>query len=160
MLLSCFSCVQLFVTPWTRQAPLSMGFSRQQDCRELPLPPPGDLPNPRSNLSLQQLLLCRQFFTTEPPGKPTDVIHWLQNPFPWQGVTQTLHRGIVTVTEVTRVKLKFSARAVHQDRKPKDETLTKDIQVQAPPGKLTGHSIFYWSSNFGVPCLQLLEGRI
>ena len=32
MLLSCFSCVQLFVTPWTLacQAPLSMGFFRQE----------------------------------------------------------------------------------------------------------------------------------
>ena len=31
-MLSCFSCVQLFVTPWTvaHQAPLSMGFSRQE----------------------------------------------------------------------------------------------------------------------------------
>ena len=31
-MLSCFSCVQLFVTPWTVacQAPLSMGFSRQE----------------------------------------------------------------------------------------------------------------------------------
>ena len=39
LLLSCFSCVQLFVTSWTvaRQAPLSMQFSRQQDCRGLPL---------------------------------------------------------------------------------------------------------------------------
>lgn len=64
------------------------------------------------------------------------------------------------VTEATRVKWKFSARAVNQDRKPKDEMLTEDIRVQAPPGKLTGHSIFYCASNFGVPCLQLLEGRI
>ena len=46
--LSCFSCVRLFVTPWTvaRQAPLSMGFSRQEYWSELPGPPPGDLPNP------------------------------------------------------------------------------------------------------------------
>jgi len=43
------SCVLLFVTPWTVacQAPLSMGFSRQGYWSELPLPPPGDLPNPR-----------------------------------------------------------------------------------------------------------------
>ena len=43
-----FSRVQLFVTLWTvaHQAPLSMGFSRQQYWSGLPLPPPGDLPNP------------------------------------------------------------------------------------------------------------------
>ena len=46
--LSCFSCVQLFVTPWTvaRQAPLSMGFSRQEYWSGLPFPSPGDLPDP------------------------------------------------------------------------------------------------------------------
>ena len=34
--------------PWTiaHQAPLSMGFSRQEYCSELPCPPPGDLPDP------------------------------------------------------------------------------------------------------------------
>ena len=43
-----FSCVQLFVTPWTvtRQAPLSMGFSRQEYWRGFPCPSPGDLPHP------------------------------------------------------------------------------------------------------------------
>ena len=42
------SRVQLFVTPWTiaHQAPLSMGFSRQEYWSGLPCPPPGDLPNP------------------------------------------------------------------------------------------------------------------
>ena len=41
--LSHFSHVQLFVTPWTvaRQAPLSMGFSRQEYWSGLPCPPPG-----------------------------------------------------------------------------------------------------------------------
>ena len=40
--------VRLFVTPWTvaRQAPLSMGFSRQEYWSGLPFPSPGDLPNP------------------------------------------------------------------------------------------------------------------
>ena len=45
--LSCFSCVQLFETPWTvaYQAALSMGFPRQEYWSGLPCPPPGDLPN-------------------------------------------------------------------------------------------------------------------
>ena len=40
LLLSCFSCVQLLVTPWTAayQAPLSMGFSRQEYWSGVPLP--------------------------------------------------------------------------------------------------------------------------
>ena len=42
------SHVRLFATPWAvaRQAPLSMGFSRQKYWSELPFPPPGDLPDP------------------------------------------------------------------------------------------------------------------
>ena len=45
-LLSCFSCVRLFVILWTvaHQFPLSMGFSRQEYC--VAMPPPGDLPDP------------------------------------------------------------------------------------------------------------------
>ena len=44
-MLRCFSCIQLFVTLWTLscQAPLSMGFSRQEYWSGLPCPPPGDL---------------------------------------------------------------------------------------------------------------------
>ena len=35
------------MTPWTvaHQAPLSMGFSRQEYWSGLPFPPPGDLPD-------------------------------------------------------------------------------------------------------------------
>ena len=42
------SCVWLFATPWivTHPAPPSMGFSRQEYWSRLPLPSPGDLPNP------------------------------------------------------------------------------------------------------------------
>ena len=42
-----FNCVQLFVTLWTvaHQAPLPMGFSRQEYWGGLPCPPPGDLPH-------------------------------------------------------------------------------------------------------------------
>ena len=42
------SHVRLFATLWTvaRQAPLSMGFSRQEYWSGLLFPSPGDLPNP------------------------------------------------------------------------------------------------------------------
>ena len=45
--LNCISCVQLFATLWmvARQAPLSMGFSRQEFWNRLPCPTPGDLPD-------------------------------------------------------------------------------------------------------------------
>ena len=72
------SCVRLFVTPWTVacQAPLSMGFSRQEYWSGLPLPSPGELPDPgiepRSpalqayyrDLWLNSLCLFPQFYCT------------------------------------------------------------------------------------------------
>ena len=47
-MLSRFSHVRLFVTLWTvaRQAPLSMGFSRQECWNGLLFPSPGDIPDP------------------------------------------------------------------------------------------------------------------
>ena len=66
-MLSCFSHVQLFVTPWTvaRQAPLSVGFSRQEYWNGLPCPPPGDFPDPEIEpTSLMSPALAGVFFTT------------------------------------------------------------------------------------------------
>ena len=67
------SCVLLFVTPWTvaRQAPLLMGFSRQEYWSGLPFPSPGDLPNP--GIKPVSPVLAGKFFTTEPPEKPKEV---------------------------------------------------------------------------------------
>ena len=65
--LSCFSHVWLYATLWivACQAPLSMGFSRQQYCSRLPFPSPGDLLNPWSKLaSLISPALASGFFTT------------------------------------------------------------------------------------------------
>ena len=45
--LSCFSRVHLVATPWNvaHQAPLLVGFSRQEYWSGLPCPSPGDLPD-------------------------------------------------------------------------------------------------------------------
>ena len=64
---SCFSCVWLFATLWTvaHQAPLSMGFSRQEYWSGLPCPSPGDLPGPGIKpVSLMCAALAGEFFTT------------------------------------------------------------------------------------------------
>ena len=50
------------------QAPLSMGFPRQEYWGGLPFPSPGDLPNPGIELTFPALV--GRFFITEPPGKP------------------------------------------------------------------------------------------
>ena len=65
-MLSCFNRVQLFVTPWTVacQAPLSMGFFRQEYWNRFPCPPPGDLPNAEIQPgSLKSPALAGRFFT-------------------------------------------------------------------------------------------------
>ena len=63
-----FSHVQLFATPWTvaHQAPLFMGFSGQEYWRELPLPSPGDLPNP--GIKPRSPVLAGKLFTPETPA--------------------------------------------------------------------------------------------
>ena len=64
LLLSC-SVVSDSATPWAvaRQAPLAMGFPRQEYHSGLPFPSPGDLANPG-------ITPASPVFTTEPAGKP------------------------------------------------------------------------------------------
>ena len=66
-MLSHFNRVLLFVTLWTIacQAPLSMGFSRQEYWSGLPCPPPENLPDPEmETLLLISPALADGFFTT------------------------------------------------------------------------------------------------
>ena len=82
--LSHFSCVRLSATLWTvaRQAPLSMGFSRQEYRNGLLCPPPGDLPDPGikpRSPALQAGLL--------PPVRPGKPLH-----ASWRRVTGSASR--------------------------------------------------------------------
>ena len=58
------SHVELFESPWTvvHQAPLSMGFPRQEYWVGLPFLPPGDLPDP--GIKLTSPGFAGRFFTT------------------------------------------------------------------------------------------------
>ena len=64
------SVVSDSVTPRTaaHQAPLSMGFSRQEHWSRLPFPSPGHFPYP--GIEPVSPALAGRFLTTEPPGKP------------------------------------------------------------------------------------------
>ena len=64
------SRVRLFATPWTvaYQAPLSMGFSRQECWSGLPFPSPGDLPDP--GIEPRSPELRADALPSEPPGRP------------------------------------------------------------------------------------------
>ena len=64
------SRVQLCATPWTvaHQAPLSMGFSRQEYWSGLPFPSPRDLPNPE--IKPRSPAFQTDASTSEPSRKP------------------------------------------------------------------------------------------
>ena len=89
MYVKSFSLVRLFATPWSiiHQAPLSMGFFRQEHWSGLPFPSPEDLPNP--GIEPRSPALQADALTSEPPGKPT--CKWSN----WQGIKlqniQTAH---------------------------------------------------------------------
>ena len=59
-----FSCTQLFATLWTvaHQAPLSVGFSRQEYWSRLPLPSPEDLLTQLLNPGLPHCLYILIFY--------------------------------------------------------------------------------------------------
>ena len=63
------SCARLLATPWTAayQAPLSMGFSRQEYRSGLPFPPPGNLPDP--GIEPESPALQADSLLSEPLGK-------------------------------------------------------------------------------------------
>ena len=68
LLCVCLVVSDSFSTPWTvaRQAPLSVGFSRQEYWSGLPFPPLGDLLDPGINLtSPASSALAGRFFTTD-----------------------------------------------------------------------------------------------
>ena len=69
-----FSHVQFCAMLWTVacQAPLPLGFSRQEYWSGLPCPPPRDPPNPGTEpLSLKSPALAGEFFTTPYPNTIT-----------------------------------------------------------------------------------------
>ena len=70
-MLSCFSCAWLFGTPWTvdRQAPLSMGFSREEHWSGWPCPLPGILPDPGIKPKSVRSPSLTSSLPLAPPGK-------------------------------------------------------------------------------------------
>ena len=67
------SCLTLATSPWTVacQAPLSMGFSRQEYWSGSPFPSPGDLPDP--GIELTSSALQADTLSAEPTGKIASV---------------------------------------------------------------------------------------
>ena len=93
--LSHISRVQLCATSWTiaHQAPLSMGFPRQEYWSGLPCPSPGDLPNPGVEpISLMSPALAGRFFTTSTT---------------WEALGTTFKKILTKLVEVMEFQLSY-----------------------------------------------------
>jgi len=88
-------------TSWTvaHQAPLSMGFPRQEYWRGLPCPSSGDLSNP--GIKAISYALAGGFFTTEPAGKPNNYL-------------------VVLLKNVKAIKKKERKKGKRKDRRGKE----------------------------------------
>ena len=73
----------------THQAPVSMGFPRQEYRSGLPFPSPGDLPNP--GIKPRSPELQADSLLTEPPGKPGEDMRTFASHFPEE--KSTLREG-------------------------------------------------------------------
>ena len=82
------SHIQLFGTPWTiaHQAPLSMGFSRQEDWRGLSCPPPGESSQPRDGT--QDSCIAGGFFTVQTAREALTTAEMLNLESPWFWLTR------------------------------------------------------------------------
>ena len=71
------SHVWLFAIPGTvaHQAPLFMGFPRQEHWSGLPFPPPGALPDPATETASPESPVAGRFFIPEPAGQPGGILH-------------------------------------------------------------------------------------
>ena len=71
------SHVRLFATPWTvaHQAPLPMGFPRQEYWSGFPFPSPGHLPD--TGIKLGSSALEADSLPSEPPEKPVRILEWV-----------------------------------------------------------------------------------
>ena len=92
------SVVSDSVIPWTvaHQAPLSLGFPRQEYWSGLPCPPPGDLPDPGMEPSSHTSpALAGGFFTASTTWMPPDIL------LAFIQVTVNISRiGVITVIKV------------------------------------------------------------
>ena len=89
-------------TLWTivRQAPLSMGFSRQQYWGGWPSPPPGDLPNPGIEfLSLLSPALPGGFFTTGATWEAQKYLIMSKRGMSWLRLSQRFSSVMIIVTD-------------------------------------------------------------
>ena len=146
---------QLFVTKWTvaYQASPSMGFSRQEYWSGLPLPSPGDLPDP--GIALRSPALRADALPSEPPGKPQypyytaakslqscptlcDPIVGSPPGSPVPGILQARTLEWVAISFSNVWKWKWSRSVVSDSQRPHGLQPTRLLHLWDFPGKSTG----------------------
>ena len=112
------SCVQLFATPWTgaHQAPLSLGFSRQEHWSGLLFPPPGDLPNPEiKSDSFASPALVDEYYT------PSMI---------WEALTQLDNYWVTVVAAAAKSLQSFPTLCDPIDGSPPDSSVPGILQAK------------------------------
>ena len=146
-MLSCSVAFSSFVTPWTAapQAPLSVGFPRQEYWSGLPFSTLGDPPDPGIELaSPASLALAGRFFTTEPQREPI-IAHSIPNLGRRMDIPVQRTQG----TQATQAK-DYSKTYYNQDVKRK--CLEKVIHhIQESPHRLI--SRFFWRNEL-ILCIR------
>ena len=138
------------MTPWTvaLQAPLSMGFSRQEYWSGLPFPSLGDLPDPGikpGSPALQAVSLL-----SEAPGKPPDVVLVVKNP-PLGG-EDPLEEGMATHSSILAWEIPWQRRLVgYSPWGRKESDTTERLSTQQHQGK---------QCELGLTAALNLTGRI
>ena len=97
-----FSHVQLFVTPWivAYQAPVSMGFSKQEYCSGLPFPSPEDPADPV--IKPRSPALLADALPSESPGKSYYKESW--GPKNWCFWTGVLEKTLESPLDCKEIK--------------------------------------------------------
>ena len=119
----------------TRQAPLSMGFSRQQYWSRLPCPPPGDLRNPGIEPIISGVSCIAHLFFSYPQGNTPIPINKKEMLQP-KGIVSILHVCLCTNSPIPNPKSPVTFRASFPSfRKPFVYSLESFQQIQSHCGK-------------------------
>ena len=131
------SCFVSLITLWperylagcvAHQAPLSMGFSRQEYWSGLPFPPPGDLPDPGIETAFPAL--ARGFFATEPP------VYDACNPMDGGAWWAAVHGVVKSRTRLSDFTFTFHFHALEKEMVTHSSVLACRIPGTAEPGGL------------------------
>jgi len=79
-----------------------MRFPRQEYWSGLPFPSPQDLPNP--GIEPMSPALAGEFFTTEPPGKPSSNAYFLSKHYDPSGLSHLLHEEALDNSKFCEMK--------------------------------------------------------